>query len=295
MILYYFFRTIEFALILLPASARKSFFILLAKIAYTLDKKHRDVVRRNLRFAYDGKISKEQIERITRMCYRNLLLNFYQVVENRRLTPEAQVKNVTFENRAYVDDILQAGRPVIFIAAHHGNWELGATALAANIVPLTSIHKPLNNQWFNRYLLESRSRFRMNMVEKNGAIKYLMRSLKNGGAVSLLIDQNINPKESIIVNFFGKQVTQTSAPAFLARKFNAAVIPVFIETADDEHYTIRFEPPMEVAHTNDAASDIQAATQAQSDVIEKEVRTHPERWFWCHKRWKTKYPELYSD
>lgn len=294
MILYYFFRTVEAILFLLPRSMRKGFFIGLSKLAYLLDRKHRAVVRQNLLFAYDGNVDAQQIVAIARACYRNLLLNFFQVLENRRLTPEAQAKYITFENREYVENMQKESRPIIIVAGHYGNWELGATAIAANILPLTSIHKPLNNPFFNRYLLESRSRFRMNMVSKEGAIKHLARTLKNGGAVSLMIDQNINPKESIIVDFFGKEVTQTSAPAFLARKFNAVIIPVFIDSEDDEHYTIRFDPPMEVAHTDDVKADILKATQAESDVIEAHVRNHPERWFWCHRRWKTKHPEIYG-
>jgi KDO2-lipid IV(A) lauroyltransferase len=89
-------------------------------------------------------------------------------------------------------------------------------------------------------------------------------------------------------------VTQTSAPAFLARKFNAAVIPVFIHTDDEKHYTVRFEPEVPVEQTEDAAADIQKATQLQSDVMEKVVREEPKFWFWCHRRWKTKHPEIYD-
>ena len=294
MILYYFFRSVEYILFLLPRPWRKAFFLGLAKLAYAVDRKHRLVVRQNLLFAYDKAIDETRIDRITRYCYRNLMLNFFQVLENRRLTPEEQSKYVTFENREYVDDARKAGRPVIIVSAHFGNWELGATAIAANVVPLTSIHKALSNPWFNRYLLESRSRYRMDMVEKSGAVKYLTRTLRNGGSVSLMIDQNINPKESVIVDFFGHQVTQTSAPAFLARKFNAVIAPVFIHTTDEKHYTLRFETPLEVRQTDDAAADVLSATQALSDVVEALIRQEPEFWFWCHRRWKTFYPEIYG-
>lgn len=294
MILYYFFRTVEFMLLLLPYRARKGFFVALAAFAHAVDGKHRKVVRQNLEFAFEGRIDDEQVDTITRYCYRNLMLNFLQVIENRRMTPQRQAKLVTFENREIVDAAVAADRPVIFISGHFGNWELGATAIASQIMPTVSIHKKLNNPWFDRYLLQSRSRLGMTMAEKNGAIKHLTRALKNKQAVSLMIDQNINPKESIVVTFFGKEVTQTSAPAFLARKFNAAVIPVFIHTDDEKHYTVRFEPEVPVEQTEDAAADIQKATQLQSDVMEKVVREEPKFWFWCHRRWKTKHPEIYD-
>lgn len=294
MISYALFRTLEFFLLLLPYRLRKAFFTGLATVAYTVDKKHRTVVRQNLDFAYGKRLDDDECERITRYCYRNLMLNFLQVVENRRMTPQRQAKLVTFEQREIVDAARADGRPIIFISGHYGNWELGATAVASQIMPTVSIHKKLNNPWFDRYLLASRSRLGMRMAEKSGAIKHLTRALKRGEAVSLMIDQNINPKESIVVDFFGQAVTQTSAPAFLARKFNAAIIPAFIHTEDETHYTIRFEDAIPVDHTEDAQADIKLATQRQSDVMEKIVRAEPKFWFWCHRRWKTKHPEIYE-
>ena len=294
MILYYFFRVVEFILMLLPYAVRKAFFVLLATIAYRVDRKHRLVVRQNLQFAYGGTLSEAQIGEITHYCYRNLLLNFLQVMENRRMTPARMAELVRFENRDIVERARSEGRPVIFVSGHFGNWELGATAIASQIMPTVSIHKKLNNAYFDTYLLASRSHLRMQMTEKRGAVKHLARALKNGEAVSLMIDQNLHPKESVLVDFFGKRVTQTSAPAFLARKYNAAVIPVFIHTADEKRYVVRFEAELPVTQTDDAQADVEAATQRQSDVMEHIVRAEPKFWFWCHRRWKTKHPEIYA-
>jgi KDO2-lipid IV(A) lauroyltransferase len=279
---------------LLPRPLRKGFFITLAGIAYAVDRKHRRIVRQNMLFAYDGEVEETLIDETTRYCYRNLLLNFLQVMENYHLDKAELAARVTFENRTPVDEALAQGRPIIFISAHFGNWELGATSVASQIVPTVSVHKVLNDPRFDRYLLQSRSRLDMTMTEKKGAVKHLARALKNGGAISLMIDQNINPKEGVVVDFFGKAVTQTSAPAFLARKYDAVLIPVFIHTKDEEHFTIRFEAPLEVEKTDDAEADILRSTQEQANVVERIVRAEPKFWFWCHKRWKTKHNEIYG-
>lgn len=294
MILYYFFRTVEFILFLLPYPLRKGFFTGLAKLAHRIDKRHRRVVRQNLLFAFKDTIDEAKIDEITRYCYRNLMLNFLQVCENRRMQTARLKEMVTFENLEIVQTARAEGRPIIFISAHYGNWELGAAAAAALIMPTTSIHKKLNNPWFDQYLRDSREHLQMHMAEKTGAVKTLMKALKNHEAVSLLVDQNINPRESIVVDFFGKRVTQTSAPAFLARKFDAVVIPAFIHTRDEKHYTVRFETPIPTPKTHDAQADVLIATQRQSDAVEHAIRTEPKFWFWCHKRWKTLHKELYD-
>lgn len=294
MILYSVFRALEFFLRLLPRRWRKGFFYALADLAYSIDAAHRKIVRQNLLFAYDGDIDDAAIDRITRACYRNLMLNFYQVMENYHEDAAQLYSRTTFVNRHYIDDALAAGRPMVIVAAHHGNWEMGATAVASELVALTSIHKPLKNPYFNRYLLASRSRHRMTMVEKGGAIRHLAKALRTQGAVSLMVDQNINPKESIAVDFFGKKVSQTFSPAFLARKFDALIIPVFIVAGGGDHYTMHIETPLEVRKSDDADADIFATTQALSDVVETYVRRYPEQWFWCHKRWKNTHPEIYA-
>ncbi|OYZ58771.1 MAG: hypothetical protein B7Y17_05945 [Sulfuricurvum sp. 24-42-5] len=191
-----------------------------------------------------------------------------------------------------VDLYLSQNRPIIFISAHHGNWEIGAASLAALITPITSIYKGLDNDAFNPYLLEARSRHRLNLVEKNGAIKHLARALKNNQCVSLLIDQSSNVKSGVKVNFFNHPTYHTSAAAQLSRKYKAPIIGLYIYTDDEENYTIRFVEPIEV-HTEDEAS-ILDATQRQVDDLEKVIREHPKYWFWCHKRWKSEYQEIYS-
>ena len=40
------------------------------------------------------------------------------------------------------------------------------------------------------------------------------------------------------MDFLGKQISQTSAASFLARKYNAAIVPVAMRTDDDENYTL---------------------------------------------------------
>lgn len=293
MIGYYIFRIVEFFLMLLPHSLRKAVFTGLARFAHAVDKKHRRVIRQNLGLAFGDALSEEEVDAISRYCYKNLLLALLQVMENRRLTKEELGGKVTFVNKEIVERAQRSGKPIVFISAHVSNWELGATALASQITPLNAVHKALNNPYFDRYLLDSRSRFDLNMVEKHGAIRHLSKALKQNRAVSLLIDQNTNPKEAVVVDFFGTSVTQTPAPAFLARKYDAPIIPLFMTTDDEEHYTITFYDPITVAHSDDSQADILRATQAQSRWLEERIRENPKLWFWCHRRWKTMHPEIY--
>jgi KDO2-lipid IV(A) lauroyltransferase len=271
---------------------RKKLFFALTSLAHKLAGKRNRIIQANLDFAFGNDLTPNEKKEVERYCYRNLALNLLQVMENKRNTAEDLEKQVTFENREIVDLYLSQNRPVIFISAHHGNWEIGAASLAALITPITSIYKGLDNDAFNPYLLEARSRHRLNLIEKNGAIKHLARALKNNQCVSLLIDQSSNAKSGIKANFFNHPTYHTSAAAQLSRKYDAPIIGLYIYTDDEENYVIRFEEPVEVEGEDEQS--ILDATQRQVDDLEKVIRAHPKFWFWCHKRWKSEFNEIYA-
>lgn len=287
-----FFLLFDWIVMKLPRSWRKKLFFAVASIAHKLAKKRNRIIQANLDFSFQETLGNAEKKEIERYCYRNLALNLLQVMENKRNKSEDLAKQVTFENREMVDMYLSQNRPIIFISAHHGNWEIGAASLAALITPITSIYKGLDNDAFNPYLLEARSRHRLNLVEKNGAIKHLARALKNNQCVSLLIDQSSNAKSGVKVNFFNHPTYHTSAAAQLSRKYDAPIIGLYIYTDDEENYVIRFMEPIEVQGEDEAS--ILDATQRQVDDLEKVIREHPKYWFWCHKRWKSEFNEIYA-
>lgn len=292
MIGFYFFLLFDWLVMKLPRSWRKKLFFTLASVAHKLAHKRNRIIQANLDFAFQDALNHTEKKEIEEYCYRNLALNLLQVMENRRNSVEDLAKRVTFENREMVDLYLGQNRPIIFISAHFGNWEIGAASLAALITPITSIYKGLDNDAFNPYLLEARTRHRLNLVEKNGAIKHLARALKNKQCVSLLIDQSSNAKSGMKVDFFNHPTYHTSAAAQLSRKYNAPIIALYIDTDDEENYTIRFVEPIQVE--SDDEQSILDATQAQVKTLEKVIRDNPKFWFWCHKRWKSEFNEIYA-
>jgi len=156
----------------------------------------------------------------------------------------------------------------------------------------------MKNRIYEEWLLDARSRFGNSNLEKTNVLKPLIRLIKEGKASGILIDTNINKKEGVIVNFMGKPIRQTATPAYLARKFNAAIIPVSIRTDDEEHYTMTLFDEIKVPKTDHEAEDIQKATQLQADWLTSIITKEPKFWFWLHRRWKSDAsdaPEIYKN
>lgn len=292
MLLFRLFMLIDAFLMALPHSWRKGIFTALAELAHRLAPKRNKVIQQNLSFAFKNELSVNVKKEIERYCYRNLTLNLLQTMENRHNTAEDIAKKVTFVNREKVEEILSHGRGIIFVSAHFGNWELGGAALSSLITPITSIYKGFKRPEFDSYLFEARTAHRMILAEKNGALKHMAKALKNNGSVLIMMDQGSNAKYGVSADFFGHPTYHSSTAAHLAGKFNTPIVGVYITTEDEENYTLTFEDPIEVAGTDEET--ITEATTKQVNTLERVVRHYPTLWFWCHKRWKGEYKDIYQ-
>ncbi len=285
---------IENILMLVPHKARKAFFTFLAFIGYKSSKKYRRIVKQNLNYAFDNTMSEEDIDKITRYSFKNLLYNFLHLMEMRHLSKEEIGNRVSVVNKKEVDRIHKEGRAVIYATPHYCAWEFGAAGLALHVETIAPVYKKLKNRVYEKWLLDARARFGNTNLEKTNVVKPLIRLIKQGKASGILIDTNINEREGIMVEFMGKPLRMTSTPAYLARKFNAAIVPIHIRTDDEENYTIIIADEIKVGKTDNEQEDIQKATQAQADWLSSIIRKEPKFWFWLHRRWKNDKPEIYN-
>jgi len=288
------FLLFEKFLMILPKSFRKALFSSLATIAYYVSKKYRNVAYKNLDYAFDNQMSESQKDKITRYSFKNLMFNFLHLLELRHISKEELSKKITVENIEAVQRVHDEGRAVIYVTSHYCSWELGGASIGAFIEPIAAVYKKLKNSTYQEWLLEARSSFGNTNLEKSNVVKPLIRLIRNSKASGILIDTNINKKEGLVVKFMGKEIRQTSTPAYLARKFNAAIIPVTIRTDDEENYKLMLFDEIPVEKTDDEEADILKATQLQADWLTKIITDEPKFWFWLHRRWKNDKPEIYA-
>jgi len=291
---YKIFLLFESFLMLLPKSFRKWLFTSLGTLGYHISSKYRNVSFNNLDFIFGDKLTHEQKVQITKYSFRNLLLNFHHIMELRHMSKEDLEKIITIQNIEAVEKVHKEGRAVIYVTTHYSSWELGGASLGAFVEPLVAVYRKMKNPTMQDWLLEGRSKFGNINLEKSKVIKPLIRYIKDKKASGILIDTNLNKREGIEVEFMGKKISQTPTPAYLARKFNAAIIPVTIRTDDEENYTLMLFDEIKVEKTDDEQADIQKATQAQADWLGSIIEKEPKFWFWIHRRFKTDYPNIYK-
>ena len=288
------FYTLKFLIFILPSSLQNMLAKFLAFAFMKLKKKRFHVVMTNLDLAFGETKSKEEKLEIAKKCYYNfakyLGINF---ILNQNTTKQKILKQVVFKNEHFLLDAMKSGRPIIVTTAHFGQWEIFGLAVAAHFGPSSVLGRKLDSSVMDKILRANRAQFDVELIDKDGGAKDILKALKARRIVGILVDQNTAPKDGIKVQFFGKDVLHTPAASVLAQKTNALIINAFIYQKGENLNEICFEEPIDIS-TFDKEDAVQKATQMQCSACEEMVRARPEEYFWFHQRFKRFYENEYK-
>ena len=288
------FYTLKFLIFILPSSFQKMLAKFLAFAFMKLNKKRFNIVMTNLNLAFGETKTKEEKLEIAKKCYYNfakyLGINF---ILNQNTTKQKILEQVVFKNEHFLLDAIRSGRPIIVTTAHFGQWEIFGLAVAAHFGPSSVLGRKLDSSVMDKILRANRAQFDVELIDKNGGAKDILKALKARRIVGILVDQNTAPKDGIKVQFFGKDVLHTPAASVLAQKTNALIINAFIYQKGENLNEICFEQPIDIS-TFDKEDAVQKATQMQCSACEEMVRAKPEEYFWFHQRFKRFYEKEYK-
>lgn len=167
-----------------------------------------------------------------------------------------------------------AGKPVVLVSMHLGNWERVARSLASacTLTVVTKAPSDLRYQpWFRqlRRGLDSIERDR-----KYAGIK-MLRTLRRKEVLGIPMDLKTR-SECAEVFFFGRSTRAPLGPAQLALRTGAVVL-LASATPNETVDVVRID--------SGEAESAQALTAEIYRQFEQRIRNHPEAWLWLHKRW----------
>jgi KDO2-lipid IV(A) lauroyltransferase len=280
-------RAVVCVLQAVPTAWAFAFAELLARLAYRVDKRHRNVAAENLRHAFP-ELAPVAIDRLVRGCYRHFVTI---AVEMALLPRKLHVGNwrryATLVRGERIVDGLLDRRPLLIVTAHFGNWEMAGYALGAFGFQTFAIARVLDNARLERFLKRFRQATGQTIIAKKDDFDRLTAAMKTGGKVATLGDQDAGPR-GVFVDFFGRPASAHKAVALMAMEFDAPMVVVGVPRVGGPlEYAIVNEDwidPRDYAGRPDA---VKAITQRYHAALERLVRRHPEQYFWLHRRWKT--------
>jgi KDO2-lipid IV(A) lauroyltransferase len=189
-----------------------------------------------------------------------------------------------------IEQAYAAGKGIILITGHFGNWELAGAYVAARGIPIEVIVRRMNHPLFDRYVTQTRAGAGMIVVYDHEAVRRTPRAFKAGHAVAFVADQGVLGLASTFVPFFGRPAKTPRGPAVFAMKYR---LPTFFVAAVQEK-SGKYRcvvTPVEIPDSGDREADVDTVVARYTSILESWVRRYPGQYFWHHRRWKRQPPD----
>jgi KDO2-lipid IV(A) lauroyltransferase len=245
----------------------------------------------HLSMVYGGEKSPAEIKILARRVFIHFATAAADLIRMPVILKQDINRLVTATGLEHLDRAFATGKGLLMITCHFGNWEILGAWLAKNGYRMSVVGTTLFDPRLDKILVETRDRAGYTNIARGKGTREIIRTLKKGEAVGMLIDQDTKA-DGVFVNFFGRPAHTPTGPAVLARRLDLPIIPIFSYLQDDLTYRIECLPPLTLVKSDDEAHDIQVNTQKCSDAYEAMIRRFPEQWVWMHKRWKTQPDQL---
>jgi Kdo2-lipid IVA lauroyltransferase/acyltransferase len=261
----------------------------LGRLAYRPLGIRADVVEAHLRQAFPDR-DEQWIRHTAARSYAHLGREGIALLRMSRLDRDQVLAATTFgpdfdELRAAA----AAGTGVVVATGHLGNWEVAGAALAARGVALDAVAQRQANPYFDRLINRARARLGIRVIPRGGATSRAMAALREGRVVALVADQDARTV-GVFVPFLGRLASTHRGAAVLALRSGAPLFMGVMTRGEDGVYEGRVER-VPVPAEGEFEERVRAMTAAFTRALEREVRAHPEQYFWHHRRWKTAPPE----
>ncbi|MBI2839505.1 MAG: lysophospholipid acyltransferase family protein [Acidobacteria bacterium] len=277
---YGLYLVIALAIRFLPRAAVLGLGSRLGRLFYRLDKRHRTLCELNLRETL-GPGS----EAAAGSVFEHFGRMVFDCIKLWGATRSRIAQLIDVEGAEHIESALSKGGVVLF-TAHLGNWEVGAIATAIRYGPVLVIARALDNRLLERKLTSKRSALGNDIVEKRESARPVLRALRAGRVVGILMDQRVRRQDGVAGTFLGRPAYTTPAAVRFALQAGAALVPGYCEEIEGgARYRAVYLPAIQLRRDG-ASRPVEELVQECNDVLSDLIRAHPEQWLWMHDRWR---------
>jgi lauroyl/myristoyl acyltransferase len=272
----------------LPAWVWYALAVPIADVCYLLMPGRRRVLEANLARVV-GPVEAPVAARRVFRNFARYVIDFYQMPF---MDKDALCCRMEFHDWRNLNEALVSGEGGIFVTLHLGQAELGAGALAAYGHPISAIADTLAYQPMDLFVQGLRRGLGMNVIPANKAKRGVLRCLSRGEVLGMMVDV-VQPGDGVTVEFLGAPAEFSSAPARIAIRTGARVMPGVV--GRDPRSVYKLLPVIDFGltyeTTGDEEADVQELTRRIARSLERYVRRFPDQWFAFRPVWA---PAAYS-
>ncbi len=253
----------------------------LGRLLMRASRKHRSRALANLAMCFPEMPGDQRTELAVRVFehFGRITMDF---LSSESRTREEVLQSLEMEGFDHFVEARRAGKGVIILAAHFGNWERFAHFSALHGFPLSVVARDADYPGLQSQVSRLRGAAGLKVLSRGNAARQILGVLRAREIVGLLADQNSG--ESFLP-FFGQPSGTVLGPAVIHLRTGAPILPVFCARIGVGTYRAVICPPLVAAAGFESPQE--AIMAAYLALLERFVREYPEQWLWFHDRWKS--------
>lgn len=265
------------------------FFYLIVFYVFPYRKK---LVFTNLRNSFPQK-SEQEIRQIAKKFYHHFTDLIAESIRLFSISEAEALRRFKLRDPELMQRLYAKEKSVIITGGHYNNWELLAVTINQQIPhAVAALYTHLNNPFFDKKFLQTRTKYGLQMVPKKLAKKYFEENRNSPVAIIFGADQSPSSQTK---NFYRMRfLNQDTAVMFGTEKYaveyNFSVVYMRILKVKRGFY--EFESQM--IEENPTTAPYGSITEKHTKLLEQDIIKAPEYWIWTHKRWKIKLPPISS-
>jgi KDO2-lipid IV(A) lauroyltransferase len=196
----------------------------------------------------------------------------------------AYIKRISsFEGLERWRKVHELGKGVLIVSGHMANWEAMAGSGSMLGIPIMMVTRHLKPEWLHKKIEAQRRSVDVRCVYPPRTMPSIMKALRKGESVGLVMDQYAPPPMGVPVPFFGTRVDTLAAVGTLAQRTGAGIVFCTQERDALGVVHVVISEPFELGQ---AIEDPVKATELLVKRIEDMIRKNPTQWLWVHRRFK---------
>ena len=256
--------------------------------AFSLIKKYRDRVMRNLSLIFGNEKDPNEIERLAKDVFFNLILTPLEVIYAYIHPFEKLLLKIEIRGKEYLESALAQGKGVIALGSHVGPFTLVGARLSLEGYPFNLMINEWNFPKVWRRMADHQRRLGQNpfpVKPVTSSFKKSLNCLRRNEILYIIADER-QRRGGIPVPFFGQTASTAPGPAIFSLKTGAPILPMFVVREKGVPHTLFIGTPIEIERTGDEKKDTELLTAKFTKAIEDIVKQYPSQWPWLNRRWE---------
>ncbi len=271
----------------LPRSVALPLFSAGGAAVHLLEGRGRRMAQTNLRHVFGAGTDARAL---SRQVYRDLGRNVVDLARLETHSGPSLTEMVSTMGWNRLEQALARGRGVIGVTGHIGNWELMASYLGQQGVPLTVLASRLFNPSLDDRLTKLRRRHGVRTLYRSepGCLRKTLRILDRGEMLGIVMDLRTRARtQGIDSLFLGHPIRTVVGPARLAARSGASILPMACWRTPGDRFRLEIDAP--VPWENEPGTNREMSWKETTDrcmeSIERYILSAPTQWVWMHDRW----------